>query len=219
MAGRKFKEGDIVRILPSVVKKCLGTRGLNAILYTGIVREYVDGGIYHLSDVSSYLPVNPLNQEERRVFRLSRRPGEIVVGFKASDLELETDEVILAALSKPNEVPEITGNYLVSGNLTSGGECRLQSIDWLNVQTGRIFPDCNYLYLDIRSKSVHSVLGNYRTKKVDNVIDLWTIRDRDYRSNWTFINDSLFVVSTEDIQYILDWEKEHQDFIVGGEVL
>lgn len=219
MAGRKFKEGDIVRILPSVAKKCLDSRGFAVISYTGIVREYIEGGIYHLSDVSSYLPTNPLNQDERRVFRLSRRPGDIIAGFKALDLELETNEEVLAALSQPNEVPGIIGNYLVSGNLTRGGECRLQSIDGLNWQTGRILADCSYPYMDIRSRKVYSVLGNYKTKKVDNVIDLWTVRDRDYRSTWTSINDGLFVVGSRDIQYILDWEKEHQDFIVGGEVL
>ena len=219
MAGRKFKEGDIVRILPAVAKKCLESRGLAVIPFTGIIREYTEGGTYHLSDISGYLPINPSNLEERRVFRISSRPGDIVAGFKASDLGLETDEKILAALSQPNEVPGIKGNYLVSGYLTRSGECRLQSIDGLNWQSGRILPEYNYLYLDIRSRKVRSVLGNYKTKKVDNVIDLWTVRDRDYRSNWTFINDSLYIVGQEEVQYILDWEKEHQDFIVDGEVL
>lgn len=219
MAGRKFKEGDIVRIFPSVAKKCLDSRGLNVIPYSGIVQEYKEGGIYYISDVSCQLPTNPSNPGERKLFRLSRQSGIVILGLRASELELETDETILSALSHPDEVPTAIGKYLISGNLTGGGEYRLQSINEVGIQNSRILADCTYLYMNIKSTKVYSVLGKFKEKKLDNIINLWKVRDRYYQYTWTFIENGQFVVDLADVQYVFDWEKEHQDFIVAGEVL
>jgi hypothetical protein len=221
MAERKFKDGNIVRISPSVFEKY---KGDNLISYIGTVIKYdEDIRCYLICDVVGFLNTwIPQPDKEELVtkiipYRISTQ-GDIALGLRAQELSVDVDEETLNEYKSTN-IDYLRGNYFAEGTF-NGGDVRLFPINTVKLNNFRLgaYRE-SYYTINIGSRTVEDLIGCFIKQRIDSVAEIWHYNGNNYRSNITFNVPNNVIIRKDDMQFIFDWKNKHQDFLVQGEVL
>ena len=223
MAERKFKDGDIVRIAPTVFEKY---KGEGIIQFIGTIGRY-DEGIrsYLVKDLVGFLQTWVPQPDKKDLvtkimpYRVSAQ-GDMVLGLRAQDMGIETEEESLRMYNSA-DLDYLRGNYIAEGTF-NGGDVRLFPVNTAKLNGGyRLGPNReSYYTINMGSRTVDDLIGCFIQQHIDTISEVWHYNGTNYRSNITFNSPSSYVViRKEDMQFIFDWKNKHQDFLVQGEVL